>query len=114
MSFLRSFFRRRPVTQKAVDLSQRFDLISRLGTGSMSKVWRAVDKINGRVVALKVLDREKTARYESRFVDRVKPSEGEIAIQLIHPRIVRTLEHGRTTGGEQYLVMDLIEGIGLA
>jgi serine/threonine protein kinase len=80
----------------------------------MSKVWRAVDKNIGRVVALKVLDVEKTLRYESRFADRVKPTEGEVASQLTHPNIVHTLEHGRTTRGEQYLVMELIEGIGLA
>ena len=113
MKFLRSFFRRRQIAHQT-DLSQRFDLISRLGNGSMSKVWRAVDKNVGRVVALKVLDLEKTLRFESRFADRVKPTEGEIACQLNHPYIVRTLEHGRTNHGEQYLVMELIEGIGLA
>ncbi len=113
MKFLSSFFRRRDASPKT-DLSLRFDLISRLGTGSMSKVWRAVDKNIGRVVALKVLDLEKTLRYESRFADRVKPTEGQIASRLSHPYIVRTIEHGRTTRGEQYLVMELIEGIGLA
>jgi serine/threonine protein kinase len=114
MKFLRSLFRRRPAGQRRVDLAQRFDRVAQLGTGSMSKVWRAVDKLTGRVVALKVLDREKTLRYESRFVDRVKPTEGEIAVQLNHQHIVRTYDHGRTTGNEQFLVMDLIEGIGLA
>jgi eukaryotic-like serine/threonine-protein kinase len=57
---------------------------------------------------------EKTLRYESRFVDRVKPTEGEIACQLVHPNIVHTLEHGRTTLNEQFLVMELVDGIGLA
>jgi eukaryotic-like serine/threonine-protein kinase len=113
MKFLRSFFRRRDGANRT-DISQRFDLIGRLGNGSMSKVWRALDKSIGRVVALKILDMEKTLRYESRFSDRVKPTEGEIACQLLHPNIVHTLEHGRTTRNEQYLVMDLIDGIGLA
>lgn len=113
MRFFSSFFRRRE-HERRTDLSQRFDLVSRLGTGSMSKVWRAVDKSIGRVVALKVLDIEKTARYESRFVDRVKPSEGEIATQLQHPFIVRTFDYGRTTHNEQFLVMELVDGIGLA
>ena len=113
MKFLRSFFRRREHGNRT-DISQRFDLIGRLGNGSMSKVWRALDKSIGRVVALKILDMEKTLRYESRFSDRVKPTEGEIACQLLHPYIVHTLEHGRTTRNEQYLVMELIDGIGLA
>ena|ERR1700693_2777293 len=114
MSFLRSFFRKRRATEQKVDVSQRFDLVSRLGTGSMSKVWRAVDKKLGHVVALKVLDVEKTLRYESRFTDRVKPTEGAVASQLMHKNIVRTLDHGITTRNEQFLVMELVEGIGLA
>jgi serine/threonine protein kinase len=113
MNFFRSFFRRRNVANRT-DISERFDLIGRLGNGSMSKVWRALDKSVGRVVALKILDMEKTLRYESRFSDRVKPTEGEIACQLVHPNIVHTIEHGRTTRNEQYLVMELVDGIGLA
>ena len=80
MSFLRSFFGRRRATGHKVDVSHRFDLVSRLGTGSMSKVWRAVDKKSGHVVALKILDRAKTSRYEARFTDRVKPTEGQVAL----------------------------------
>jgi serine/threonine protein kinase len=114
MSFLRAFFARRRANDLKVDVSQRFDLVSRLGTGSMSKVWRAVDRKSGHVVALKVLDRAKTARYESRFVDRVKPTEGQIATELSHKHIVKAYEHGVTTNNEQYLTMELIEGIGLA
>jgi eukaryotic-like serine/threonine-protein kinase len=114
MSFLRSFFGRRRATEQKVDISQRFDLVSRLGTGSMSKVWRAVDKKSGHVVALKILDRAKTARYESRFTDRVKPTEGQVATELVHRHIVKTYEHGLTTNQEQFLTMELIEGIGLA
>ena len=113
MKFFRSIFGRRDSSTKT-DVSQRFDLISRLGTGSMSKVWRAVDRNHGKVVALKILDMEKTLRYESRFADRVKPTEGEVACQLHHSHIVHTLEHGRTTNNEQFLVMELIDGISLA
>jgi serine/threonine protein kinase len=77
-------------------------------------VWRAVDRTTGKVIALKILDREKTQKYESRFLDRNKPSEGEIAVQLLHPHIVRTWEYGRTTDNEQFLVCELIDGCSLA
>jgi eukaryotic-like serine/threonine-protein kinase len=113
MKFLRSLFRRKPKVA-LTDLSERFRFVSRLGTGSMSKVWRAQDRKEGTMVALKVLDIEKTLRFESRFADRVKPSEGEIAVTLLHPHIVHTMEHGRSTSGEQFLVMELIDGVGLA
>jgi eukaryotic-like serine/threonine-protein kinase len=114
MSFLRSFFAKRRANELKVDVSQRFDLVSRLGTGSMSKVWRAVDRKSGHVVALKILDRAKTSRYEARFTDRVKPTEGQVATELSHKHIVKTFDHGLTTNNEQFLVMELIEGIGLA
>jgi eukaryotic-like serine/threonine-protein kinase len=96
-----------------IDVAKRFELIGRTGQGSMSKVWRARDRQLGKIVCLKLLDKEKTARFEARFVGLIKPTEGDICIQMRHPNIVRTFEHGLTTQGEPYLVMELIEGLGL-
>lgn len=96
------------------DITRRFDLITRVGQGSMSKVWRARDYTSGRIVALKVLDKKKTEQYEARFPGLNKPTEGEIAVQLKHPHIVRTHEFGWTFDEEQFLVMDFIEGVGLS
>ncbi len=113
MEFLKSLFKRKPTVEK-VDLRRRYDLIGRVGQGSMSKVWRAKDALTGRMVALKVLDKEKTKRLEQRFVGMDKPTEGELAIQLKHPHIVLTIEHGITIEDEQYLVMEFVEGVGLS
>ena len=96
------------------DITKRFDLIGRVGQGSMSKVWRARDTKSGKTVALKVLDKEKTLKLEARFVGKNKPTEGEIAIQLSHGNIVRTLEFGWTTNDEQFLVMEYVEGVSLS
>jgi serine/threonine protein kinase len=96
-----------------IDVRKRFDLLNRLGQGSMSKVWRARDKGLGREVCLKLLDKEKTARFEQRFVGLNKPREGAICVVLRHKNIVQTYEHGITTEGEPYLVMELIDGMGL-
>jgi serine/threonine protein kinase len=79
----------------------------------MSKVWRARDKSLGRMVCLKLLDREKTAKFEARFVGLNKPREGAICTTLRHKNIVQTMEYGITTEGEPYLVMELIDGMGL-
>ena len=95
-----------------VEVSKRFDLLGRTGQGSMSKVWRARDRSLGRTVCLKLLDKEKTAKFEARFPGLVKPKEGAICMQLRHKNIVQSLEYGITTGGEYYLVMELIEGMG--
>ncbi len=96
-----------------IDVAKRFELLGRTGQGSMSKVWRARDRQLAKTICLKLLDKEKTAKFEARFVGMVKPSEGEICMLLHHPNIVRTFEHGLTTQGEPYLVMELIEGLGL-
>lgn len=98
---------------KKFDLDKRFDMHSRTGQGSMSRVWRAYDRNLGRTICLKVLDKEKTAKFEQRFVGRNKPPEGDICMELQHPNIVRTYEWGYSTKGEPFLVMELIEGSGL-
>lgn len=115
MDFFKKLFARKPKIER-VDIAKRFELLARTGQGSMSKVWRAKDYLSGRVVALKLLDIDKTKRFEARFVGiRVKkPSEGEVAMQLKHPHIVQTFEHGITTNNEQFLVMEFIEGVGLS
>lgn len=97
------------------DVTRRFALIGRVGQGSMSRVFRARDTLTGKIVALKILDREKTKRFESRFSPELKkPSEGEIAITLRHPHIVQTYEWGMTFENEQFLVMEFVEGIGMS
>jgi serine/threonine protein kinase len=96
-----------------VNIAKRFDLLGRTGQGSMSKVWRARDRNLGRVVCLKLLDKEKTAKFEARFVGLKRPPEGEICVSLRHKNIVQTYEWGITTTREPFLVMELIDGLGL-
>ncbi|WP_417378483.1 protein kinase domain-containing protein [Gimesia sp.] len=113
MNFLKRFFSKES-RQPRVNIKKRFELIGRVGQGSMSKVWRARDFNTGRTVALKVLHKQKTEELEARFVGLNKPKEGDIAVQFQHPHIVKTFEHGLTTDGEQFLVMEFIEGYSLS
>ncbi|MEO1997374.1 MAG: serine/threonine-protein kinase [Planctomycetaceae bacterium] len=113
MKFFRDLFRKKTHVE-LIDLTRRFDLIARIGQGSMSKVWRSTDTFTGQTVAVKVLDLEKTERFESRFTGLDKPSEGEIAVQLEHPNIVETMEFGWTRDHEQFLVMEFIDGLSLS
>lgn len=110
----------RPSTKKGrrssgapVNVSKRFEILGKTGQGSMSQVYRARDMKLGRTVCLKVLDKAKTIRFDARFPGLPKPSEGAISIALRHPNIVHTLEYGLTNKGEQFIVMELIEGVGL-
>jgi serine/threonine protein kinase len=119
IDFMLDFFKKMLQSQPKVlkqDITKRFQLVGRVGQGSMSKVWRAIDGRTGKTVALKVLDLDKTKRLEARFkaMKTRKPSEGEVAVQLKHPHIVQTYEYGITTKNEQFLVMEFVEGVSLS
>jgi serine/threonine protein kinase len=101
------------LTRRKVDVSARFALLREAISGTMSKFYMARDLRSGQIVGLKILDARKTEMLEARFKGLDKPSEGEIAIGLKHPRIVTTLEHGLTTDDSPYLVMEFLEGPGM-
>jgi serine/threonine-protein kinase len=79
----------------------------------MSSFYMARDRKTGKTVGLKILDPEKCAAFEERFKVLKKPSEGEIAKQIVHPRIAETYEYGLTKDGKQYLVMEFVAGTGM-
>jgi len=96
-----------------LDVHSRFDLERKAISGTMSKFYMARDRQSGEIVGLKILDPEKTALFEARFKGLKKPTEGQIAIRFMHPHIVKTYQHGLTTEGAQYLVMEFLEGPGM-
>ncbi len=95
------------------DISARFELLREAISGTMSSFHMARDKQTGQIVGLKLLDAEKTAAFEARFKGLKKPSEGEISRAIHHPRVVETFEFGITATGQQYIVMEYLEGPGL-
>lgn len=96
-----------------LDVAKRFELLREAISGTMSETFMAREKSTGKIVALKLLDREKTVAFEARFKGLEKPTEGQVAMTLDHPQIVKTFEHGVTTKGQQYLVMEFLEGPGI-
>jgi len=92
---------------------KRFTILAETGRGSMSRVYRALDTKSGRVVCLKVQDREKTEAALARAAQIGRPTEGEIGAALTHPNVVRTYEYGLSTKKEYYIVMEFVEGINL-
>ncbi|MCU0709689.1 MAG: protein kinase, partial [Pirellula sp.] len=104
----------RPTGTKGVDIEARFERIRSAISGTMSNFYVAKDRANGnRIVGVKLCDTDKVAFFENRFKGLNKPSEGEIALQMNHPNIVKTLEFGTSNKGQQYLVMEYIDGPGL-
>jgi len=74
----------------------------------MGVVYRAVDELNARIVALKVLS-ENNSNAAARF-----GHEARALSQLSHPNIVQYISHGLMLGGEPYLVMEWLEGESLS
>lgn len=107
-SFFKSLF-----DSGKVDIHQRFEVLREAVSGTMSDFVMARDRTNNEIIGLKVLDKDKTKLFEARFQGIEKPCEGVIATQFDHPYIVKTLHHGLTTKGEQYLVMEFLDGPGL-
>jgi len=96
-----------------VDVRARFEIQREAISGTMSDFYKARDRQSGQIVGLKILDAKKTADFQARFKGLDKPTEGEIASQFDHPNIVKTFEYGLTTTGQQYLVMEFLEGRGM-
>ena len=100
-------------TSGKLDVEERYEMLRRSVSGTMSQFQMARDRKTDEIVGLKVLDDEKTDYFEARFKGLNKPSEGEIAMQFDHPRVVKTLGYGRTKQGQPYVLMEFIEGKGL-
>ncbi len=100
--------------RRRVNLQRRFSIVSETSRGSMSRVYRAIDNETGRTVCLKIQLREKNEAAAARAsAQEPRPPEGEIAIQLMHPHVVRTFEYGDSNQGDHYLVMEYIDGVSL-
>jgi len=108
MSFLKSLF-----GKPRLNYRQKYDLLQEAISGTMSKVYKAQDRETGELVAVKIIDPVIFKRVNARWKGVKKPTEGEISVLFEHPYIVKTLDHGRTTDGEQYLIMEYLEGMGL-
>lgn len=93
-----------------VNLNRRYTFVADTAQGSMSRVYKAVDNQSGRSVCVKVQLPEKNLATAARAVREQRPDEGEMASQVVHPHVVRTLEYGLTTKKEHFVVMEFVEG----
>src|ERR671916_3484547 len=95
---------------EAGTLSGRYELQDRLGSGGMSNVYRATDRILERTVAVKILAEHLSD--DDRFVARFRREALAVA-KLIHPNIVQVYDTG-VDRGRHYIVMEYVEGKSVA
>ncbi|MEV7772763.1 protein kinase [Kitasatospora sp. NPDC086791] len=91
-------------------LNGRYELVEMLGVGGMATVWRGVDHVLGRQVAVKVLNGG--LADDPRFAERFS-REAQHAAMLVHPRIVMVFDSG-VDQGTPFIVMELVNGRSLA
>ena len=90
-------------------VSDRYEILEKIGMGGMSDVYKAKDHKLNRLVAVKVLKQEfsENATFVSKF-----HVEAQAAAGLMHPNIVNVYDVGEEDGNH-YIVMELVEGITL-
>jgi serine/threonine-protein kinase len=90
-------------------ISDRYEIIDKVGSGGMADVYKARDQRLNRFVAIKVLKPEYSS--DKSFVNKFR-GEAQSAAGLSHPNIVNVYDVGDDSG-LHFIVMELVEGITL-
>jgi serine/threonine-protein kinase len=87
-------------------IAGRYEVEELVGTGGMSSVYRARDRMLERLVALKVLH----PHYgdDEEYVERFRREARSVA-QLSHPHIVTVIDRGEDDG-QQFIVFEYVDG----
>jgi serine/threonine-protein kinase len=91
-----------------VEIANRYRLDERLGAGGMSTVYRALDGVLERQVAVKLLAEHLSE--DDGFVARFR-REALAAARLIHPNVVQVYDSGHDAGAHRhFIVMEYVAG----
>lgn len=97
-----------PESLVGVRVADRFEVLELIASGSMGRVYRAVQHPLGREVALKVLHVSEEHLVDADFAKRFLREASALA-RLSHPNTVRIFDFG-IWRGLSYLVMELVRG----
>lgn len=92
-----------------VMLGNRYEIIECIGSGGMANVYKALDHMLNRFVAIKVMKSEFSA--DNTFITKFR-EEAQSAAGFSHPNIVSIYDVGQEED-LYYIVMELVEGITL-
>jgi eukaryotic-like serine/threonine-protein kinase len=90
-------------------IAGRYELEELVGSGGMSSVYRAHDRLLERTVALKILHEQFTR--DDAYVERFR-REARAVAQLAHPNIVTVIDRGEQDG-RQFIVFEYVHGMNL-
>lgn len=89
-----------------ITLGGRYQLTDRIAIGGMGEVWKARDKVLGRLTAVKILKEEYTG--DPNFLRRFR-AEAQHTALLNHHGVANVYDYGEEKGSA-YLVMELVPG----
>jgi serine/threonine-protein kinase len=92
-------------------LGGRYRLEERIASGGMGDVWRCVDDVLGRTVAVKIL--LSSLLEEPGFTERFRV-EARTMATINHPGVVDIYDYGSDPKAGAYLVMEYVEGDALS
>jgi serine/threonine-protein kinase len=96
------------LSQASYVLADRYRLDERIATGGMGEVWRAVDLVLGRPVAVKLLRDDYAQHPET--LERFR-AEARHTAAVSHPGIAQMYDYGEPRPGQPpFLVMELVDG----
>ncbi|MDE2950405.1 MAG: protein kinase [Chloroflexota bacterium] len=87
-------------------LNQRYELVAQQGSGGMSVIYKSLDRMLGRMVAIKILRPSLT--QDPAFLEKFQQEARSVAM-MSHPNIVTVHDVG-SDGHTHYIVMEMIEG----
>lgn len=91
-------------------IADRYKIQSVIGSGGMGVVYKAINQVNDRDVAIKMLHQHLVTD-----TDAIKQfhTEAQAVSKVSHPNTVTLWDFGLTESGQPYIVMDYFEGVNL-
>lgn len=91
--------------------AEKYEIISALGAGGMSTVYKAKHRFLDKFVAIKLLNAHLSS--DGKAVQRFQ-LEAKAAYDLKHPNLISIYDFGISPDGQAYIVMDYLEGESLS
>jgi eukaryotic-like serine/threonine-protein kinase len=104
----------KPATPEPSEIAGRYQIVQKLGAGAFGTVYKAKDKVLGRMVAIKTIRLEGLAAAGASLDELLErfTREAQVSAQIKHPNIV-TVYDIATADGLTYLAMEFLDGVGL-
>jgi len=87
-------------------IDKRYKILRKIGAGATGIVYRVEDLKSNKIIALKILSKQKTS---SEAVQRFK-REFQLLTQLHHPNLCSVYDFGMLKNGRSYFTMEYVDG----